>query len=164
MLEKFYVKSRIKCRECDTEFDISRDWQVFCSSKCKLAYNRKYKDTCFYCGERGTQKDHVHPFCARPEHTRKFSQEYVYACGQCNSNLGGQLFEYTIDRIQFLIDKYKKKYKLTAPAVEWEEDELEEMGPAMRKSIKAHMKNRRKQEDRVIFLELRKREIERTLA
>lgn len=146
-----HYKRKRNCKECSTEFETTRDWQVFCGTKCRVRYNKRFRETCFYCGVYGNHKDHVRPQSESGKHW--FGDlEYLYSCGECNTSLNNRNFKDLEARIQFLIDRYTKKYKLDHGAVELDDDELDELGPALRKRIRAKLAKRRKAEERLIYL------------
>jgi hypothetical protein len=55
-------------------------------------------------------------------------------------------------RIEYLINKYNKKYYLMRGAVEWDIEEIEELGSSLRKRIKKKLAMRRIAEERVVYL------------
>lgn len=138
------------CKECEDNFEVSRDWQIFCSANCRMRYNKRYRETCFYCGQYGNHREHVNPQSFSDKHW--FSHiEYVFACAECNVALSSRLL--MLDgRLKFLIDYYTNKFSLNKPVIGWGEDEIHELGPSLRRRIKKGLTMRRAAEDRVVYL------------
>lgn len=152
------------CRNCDSRFKQSRHWQIFCSDKCRKNFEYAVGEFCFYCGEPGVSKDHVHPVSARSGYKRTFEgQETVFCCKECNSTLGGKVFDSVENRVQYLITRYVHKYKLWKSIV-WTEIELEEIGPTLRSAIKTELASRMKAEKRVTYLRAVKTQLEIRIA
>lgn len=145
-----------KCRYCTEKFEVSRQWQLFCSNNCRKKWNYLEAGFCFYCGEPGNiSRDHIHPVCARSEAKRSFKgQETVYACNECNSTLGGKVFDAIEFRVESLIKVYTKKYKLDKGAVLWDDEEIGELGRDLRIKIKHLLLTRQKAERRVLYLQV----------
>ena len=140
-----------KCKFCSNQFTVHRHWQVFCSDICKNRYNRQAKDTCFFCGVNGYHKHHIEP-CSRRGTRFLKSVEWVYCCSECNSKIADRYFANLSDCFDHLIDEYVKKYKLNIAVVEWDEEEIQELGPRLRQSIKKHLAERHRAEQRVYWL------------
>lgn len=115
-----------------------------------MRFNKRQYETCFYCGMYGNHRDHVNPktFSGKDWFDKI---EYVFACKECNCTLGSTLAEIP-ERIELLINRYKSKYHLMMPVVEWSLDEIEELGLSLRRRIKKKLVQRRKAEERVIYL------------
>lgn len=123
------------CRYCAVSFDLSRNWQLFCSPACRLRYNRENKN-CFYCGQAATTRDHIEPVSVRSGGRFFEGLEYIRACRECNTWLGNKLFETVSCRVGYIASKLYKKYRLHVPKAQWETEELEGMGPNMQHVIK----------------------------
>ena len=143
-----------KCRECLEEFEVCREWQIFCSGRCRLRWNNHRRDVCFYCGAYGYHRDHVDPnvFAALSGVRHFRGVEYVWACLECNSDLGANIFSSVADRIEFLISRYTAKYGITKPVIEWADEELDEIGPGLKRRIRHLLAKRRVAEERVEYL------------
>ncbi len=143
-----------RCRKCNDRFEVRREWQLFCGDGCRQLWNYREKGWCFYCGEPGDSRDHIHPVAARGEARRVFAdQETVYACTECNSTLGGLIFDRIEARVGYLINRYRKKYKLDLPEVRWSEQEVGVLGRNLRARIKKLLAKREKAERRQCYLE-----------
>jgi hypothetical protein len=123
---------------------------VFCGDLCRIRYNAENRN-CFYCGERGTARDHIHPVESRGGMRRFDGQETVRVCQECNSWLGARFFESIQERCQFIAAKLFDKYKLSTPAVEWRDWELNELGPSLQRRIRKALALRAKREQRYRF-------------
>ena len=139
------------CRECQVKFKTTRDWMIFCSSVCRSRFNKRYYEICFYCGQRGTHRDHVDPrtFSGKNYFT---NVEYVYSCVECNCTLSNNLFTNAYERVDFLIKKYIIKHKLNKSIIQWSDEELDELGFKLKQTIKKQIAKRRKNEDRYLYL------------
>lgn len=145
-----------KCRECGVQFQEKRQWQVFCQTSCRRRWNKRFSEICFYCGSFGNHRDHILPHCYRTIAFRRHfgNIEYVFACSECNTSLGGQLFETISERIEHVARAIYVKNKLGIGAVEWSEDEIEELGPSLKRRIKKMLSKRRIAEDRYIYAKM----------
>ena len=139
------------CRYCTEPFYVTRHWQVFCRNACKRSWHRE-NDYCFYCGGYyATDRDHVHPVCAREGERAFAGQETVRCCRECNGALGGRPLELE-ERVSFLVSFYTKKYKLNENSVEWSADEIAELGPRLKHRIKKALAKRKRGEEAVTYL------------
>lgn len=143
-----------KCHYCTERFEVRRDWQIFCTDRCRKVWNYLEAGYCFYCGEPGQMtRDHLHPVAARSGPKRCFrGQETVPACAECNGTLGAKIFGNIEARITHLIESFIKKYKLDVGAVGWADEELDELGPSLRKRVKHLLLARHKSERRVLYM------------
>lgn len=147
------------CFYCTEEFKPSAKWQIFCGDKCKTKWNNENVSCCFYCGDIATDRDHILPATSRGENRQFKNQETVRCCKECNVVLGSNMFSNIFDRLDFLINKYKSRYKLNSPAVKWSKKELAELGKTLRSTILKQQKQREKGENKVIFARYRKIEL-----
>ena len=138
------------CRQCTTPFEVTREWQVFCSNKCRVKWHRGNAH-CFYCGAYGApDRDHVFPVAMRG-HRFFDGVEIVKACKSCNGALGSRPYELE-ERIAYLITHITKKYKLDKDPVQWEPGEVAELGYRLRRKVKRFLAIRKEAEERVIYL------------
>ena len=142
----------MKCKECGDVFKQTREWQVFCGNSCRQVHNRRFKEICFYCGVPGNHRDHVHPVKARGTARRYVNQELVYSCQECNNALGAQVFPTIEERVAYLIPFYVSRYSLNKRVTEWDQEDLNELGFALRSSIEAGVRERQEAERRVMYL------------
>lgn len=140
-----------RCKMCETSFTVSRDWKIFCSQKCRVRWNKDNAEHCLYCGAYAVdrQRHHVEPCYWRGY--RSFQEvEYVYTCPKCNNAIGTQRFSEILDTVDFLIAYYRSKVK---PRPEWDEDEIKELGHALRRRVKKMLAQERQYTDRIAYLE-----------
>lgn len=69
------------------------------------------------------------------------------------------MFTNIFDRLDYLIKKYKVRYKLNKPSILWSEEELRELGYVMRTRVLKDQQTRQIGEDKVLFLRYRKLEL-----
>lgn len=109
---------------------------------------------CSYCGEFAETYDHVVPVSYKHV-TRKLevgNKEAIPCCCECNTTLGNKFFHTVSTRAGYLLKKYKKRYAKVLNTPDWEEDELEEMGDSMRRSIVARLDMRGILKERLMHL------------
>ena len=146
-----------ECKYCSKTFTAKTYRKIFCSDRCKVAYNRESRGSCFYCGQMASTRDHVTPHSTMGLKHRKWSGiDYVNCCKECNTLLGASHPYSMIDRIEHLIEKFTKKHKLHKPIVQWDEDELAEVSTSMAKSIRAHVKAWNAKHERLTHMRLRR--------
>jgi len=146
-----------ECKYCAATFSTKNGRRIFCSDKCKVAYNREHNLTCFYCGDLATSRDHVTPHSTTGLKNRAWSGiDYVMCCTECNSILGDNEPYSMVRRIDFLIEKFTKRHKLNKPRVQWDEDELADVSKSMAQSIRAHMRIWNKRQERLDHMRLRR--------
>lgn len=78
-------------------------------------------------------------------------QETIKCCTRCNSALGGRLLEIE-DRIAFLIKYYTIRHKLDTPIVQWDEEELNDLGRNLKQKIKKLIELRKRGEAKIMYL------------
>lgn len=151
------VRPERQCRECRTNFVVTREWQVFCSPGCRVSWNKRWRATCFYCGSLADpgHREHVTPHMFQGRTLRRYwsGVEYVIACGVCNLLLGSHMMVDMTDRVDHLIAAYTRKHGLHKGAVRWDEDELDELGRGLRARIKKALAQRRLAEEKIIYLQ-----------
>lgn len=145
-----------ECVYCSEKFPPQDDWQLFCSNKCKVRWNRENPDHCFYCYDVAQCRDHILPVFYRKGKRRYGGQETVKCCNECNSFLSNNKFNNIWDRIDFLIIKYKKKYGLTKGEIYWSEEDLEELGHNLRSHIQQKQSKKERAKEKLILMHVRK--------
>ena len=108
--------------------------------------NQRYEDYpvdftyCVYCNDHASTVDHV------PAISRSRTHEgplYRYpSCSLCNSLLSNLPHDTIHQRASYLLSVYKKRYKNLLNTPKWEEEELNEMGPIMRKEIETSLEEK----------------------
>lgn len=87
---------------------------------------------CAYCGEPASELEHVVPRCAGlPTWT-------VPACSDCNNLAAGGVFESFRAKRDFIREAIRRRHAKVLRTPEWDEDELAELGPALRASTAAY--------------------------
>ena len=110
---------------------------------------------CTYCGiPSDLQRDHVIPTSYLRIKRRYAGDWLVPACGECNRMLGSHLIFNVPDRAAWVMVAYQHKYRKVLTTVLWDDDELDEMSPRMRKNIKARLKARAEMERRLDHLKV----------
>lgn len=138
------------CQYCAIRFSTTITRRVFCSDRCKTAYHREERLTCFYCGELGSTKDHLFP-----QIIGDGMGDTVRACVECNSTLNAAFATSTEERMKRLYLVYVKKYKLDQKIPEWSDDEISGLGPNLRTAVKGKIHKRQRALMRVLHIEAR---------
>jgi hypothetical protein len=113
---------------------------------------------CTYCGALADSVDHV-----VPRHILKRAGELelnlsnvfrmrswqVPACCECNSMIGGRLFATLAERRACAHAGIRRKYRQYLAIPNWDEEELAEMGPLMRREIARSIRVREGIRDRL---------------
>lgn len=94
---------------------------------------------CAYCGDPADTLDHVVP--RSYDDTASFGRDKcVPACATCNTMLGNVFFHTVGERAAYLVRGYRWRYRKVLRSVAWDDDELAELGYALRKSVTASIK------------------------
>jgi hypothetical protein len=84
---------------------------------------------CAYCGEYGTDREHVIPQCTHlPTWT-------VFACRECNGMASGKLFNGFGAKRSWIRSRIRRKYANVLHMPEWTSDELAELGYRLRQYV-----------------------------
>lgn len=84
---------------------------------------------CAYCGEYGSEAEHVVPKSSRlPTYT-------LLACGECNRIAGGLVFRSFVDKRGHIHRELRRKYRRVLRMPEWPEEEMGELGYVLRAQI-----------------------------
>lgn len=86
---------------------------------------------CAYCGEYASDIEHV---IAR---RTRLPTMTVPACRECNSIAGGEWFTSMHEKTEYIHRGIRDKYAKVLASPEWDDEEIREMGRAMRDMIKA---------------------------
>lgn len=107
--------------------------------------NKNYKDHCIYCGSTNSiHRDHIIPKSWSMNYTffNTSSNPIVPACSECNRTLSNIPIHTPEDRADHLIDVYEKKWKKILKMPDWTNEEMQELGPSLRKSLKHSLKEK----------------------
>lgn len=101
---------------------------------------------CYYCGQPGTDVEHVIPYSYSGDNT-----PFVWACSECNGIASNKLFFNIDEKKEYIQTKLKVKYNklLTMPI--WSTEELAELGSVLQKDILASIRHKRIIEERINF-------------
>lgn len=103
-------------------------------------------EACTYCGMPADTRDHVIPRAARgavaPDVLLRVP-DTVPCCRECNSLAGDRIVCESVaekrEEIQFLL---RLRYRRLLALPDWGSEELAELGPAMRRSVRARLRER----------------------
>ncbi len=91
---------------------------------------------CVYCGDLATCWDHVVPHgFINVGATRYYNSGVAPSCQECNSLLSSQLFESLDMRLDWIAAKVRSRYKKLISSPDWEDSEIEELGPNLRRQM-----------------------------
>jgi hypothetical protein len=108
---------------------------------------------CVYCGEtHDLQRDHVIPTSYLREKRRYEGDWLVTCCGECNRTLGNELICNVPDRAYYLMRVYERKYNKLLKAIPWCDEEIADMGYALRQAIIAQESARKEVRQRIEHL------------
>ena len=113
-------------------------------------------NSCTYCGETAVSLDHVIPrsFLSSRKRSSSPSREpgfKVPSCTQCNSILGSRIFDNLVERKAYVHERLKVKLRKHSATVAWDDEDMEELGPALRDKIEIAMAKRTIARDRVTY-------------
>ena len=142
------------CLYCGDRFEARLERRLFCSDKCRVRWNREERMRCFYCGELADTRDHIFPHSAETNgRSRRFEgRETVNACHECNHTANNVEPFSLLNRIDFLIDRTKRRYHLDKPTPEWDDDEIAELGPTLRSAVVGKIRQRQRAISRVLHM------------
>ena len=96
---------------------------------------------CTYCGSLyGETRDHLVPVAFSHPTGRKGKASVSYkdtvpCCVECNSLLGSTLLWGVQARAGYLLGVYQKRYKKLLSQPDWTKEDLEDIGPSLKKNI-----------------------------
>jgi hypothetical protein len=91
-----------------------------------------------YCGEPADQREHVFPKSIVGENT-----PIVWACKECNCIAGAILFDSISEKRAHIQARLRQKYAWVFRVPQWDDDEIAELGPAMRAEVRKSMRIRK---------------------
>lgn len=92
---------------------------------------------CIYCGQPRTCYDHF-----PPRHTGVRRGFLLPACTECNSTLGGRSGLDLGERFDFVKRRLRDKNKRLLDTPQWSDEELDELGPNLRRQAAAWTSNK----------------------
>jgi hypothetical protein len=97
---------------------------------------------CIYCGDIARDRDHVIPHSLTDDIKRTwFSNEVVPACKDCNMFLFNKALFTIADRAAAIVKRLKRKISKLGP--EWKQEELDALGPTLKRYVVSQQLNRR---------------------
>jgi len=119
------------------------------------------EDICTYCGEPCDTRDHVIPFsytsvhpANKRDHRSNKEEDTVPCCMECNQMLGNRLLTTVATRAAYLIGATERRYSKLLEMPDWTEDELEDLGYALRTNIETSIDSKRIVQERLRYLTL----------
>lgn len=107
-------------------------------------HERGYR-LCVYCGQPADTLDHCPPLSRIDDYESLGLQRELYltiaSCNQCNRMASDSLQDNIFERIDHVKDRLSKKLKRHLKRVEWDDEEIEELGPNLTSAVLAHNKN-----------------------
>lgn len=95
---------------------------------------------CFYCGVPADTVDHVPPLSRISDYEfKRLKHERYYkvpCCRECNNLAGASLQDNLVARAEHVKDKLSRKYRKHLMAIEWSEDELQELGAVLESKVR----------------------------
>ncbi len=150
------------CRECHAEFKVWRQGATTCSFKCQLTQwgadlKQIERARCAYCGDPATDEDHIPPRSAvaslRTANIRVFMHT-VPSCAECNSAILNRRALWTFaERAAYVADALPQRLAKALACPDWDDEDLEELGPTLRQHVEMSVYRRRWAQDRCDFAE-----------
>lgn len=122
-----------KCLYCEKEMD----GEHFCSAKCKIFFHNE-NDFCYYCGAENASRKNVN------EHS---------ICKECRVLTDSSKECCTAGNARMLLEIYQQKYEKQLQLIDWDEEELQDMGQNMQSAIRFSLKEKHKIESRIACLQ-----------
>ena len=147
------MPGRRECLYCSKPFAISKQWQLYCSNRCKVRHWREVKSYCFFCGEwQPSDRHHLYPIESRGGPRTYANQETIWVCKTCNGELADRNFETVDDQFCWLIAFYERSKHLKMP--EWTPPEVDELGARLRQHVKKGMRMYHLVSDKLAYLKI----------
>jgi len=109
---------------------------------CPAERSDKGYKLCIYCGQPADTLDHVPPLNRIDDYESLglAQEQYVLApaCRSCNSTAKDNLEDGILQRIEAVKDRIAKNLRKYLQRVEWDEEELAELGPNILSAVKAN--------------------------
>jgi len=97
---------------------------------------------CIYCGMPANTKDHVIPYSYLRNSKRRNNcapsvGQVVDCCAECNNLLGSKALFSVPERANEIAVCLERRYRKELNAPYWSEEEINELGPSLKKQVKA---------------------------
>jgi len=124
-----------------------------------LSPNQLWRNGCVYCGVKyDLCRDHVIPTSYLRTKRRYGGDWLVTACTECNTLLGAKLLFNVPERAAYLKIVLARKYYRILRVLNWDDDELEELGENLSSAVRLDLMKRKEVERRLSHLELVERQ------
>jgi len=98
---------------------------------------------CVYCGSTiEITRDHIIPVSYTSTQRNYGIGSIVPACKECNNLLRDNMYLTIPARAAYLLKRYKSIYRSLIISPHWSQDELEELGPVLKKEIELQLKKK----------------------
>lgn len=114
--------------------------------------------SCVYCGCLSSCEEHFLPYSWNAGTRRRGSERggvhsylgnLVPSCSECNGIKSDKVFDTLDDAREYVHKRLSKKYRRILKTPPWSEDELNDLGPNLRKEVKLRLKAKKWVEDRL---------------
>ncbi len=129
------------CLVCGTAFRAKRDWQRFCSDRCRsIAWRSKEfrlaEQACAYCGSVADTRDHIPPIVARKKLeelgiANRYVFTEVWCCRECNSLLNCRALWTVEQRKKWIKQQLRRRYAKYLKIPDWGDSELMALRPLL---------------------------------
>lgn len=130
-----------RCDNCGGTFSMEREWQKFCSVKCRNHWHTVGEPrACTYCGEPADTQDHF-PCKADREKLeaaglgQKYPYHMVNCCRECNCGLGARPLWTLAQRRRFVAKWLTKRYRRYLNAPDWTDADLGTLGDGLQRYV-----------------------------
>ena len=109
---------------------------------------------CVYCGMTAQARDHIvpHSYAAIEGVSRDWQlSKIVPACTECNSLLSNLMHTTIATRALFLVGKLSVRYKKLLASPNWSEEELDELGAALRGHVRGEQSKKKLVQARIEY-------------
>lgn len=142
--------------------DYSRSQRRRDLQKVGFLYSKKFRwiSTCLYCGQSADTKDHMLPIAiaARIDwdapgvwDRHKSKLVTVPCCKSCNCIAGDRVFETLLEKRRYIQAMLREKNIKHLRTVQWDDDELEQLGKNMRSAVISAQRKREELEARIYY-------------
>lgn len=128
-------------------------------SKRKIIHHYSLHDSmndylCFYYGNYACSKDHIPPV-SYPDDFKEENRIIVRSCLLCNSLLGNKYLLTFLERFDYLLIKYQKRFKKILEMPDWTQDEIEEITGSLKRKVILDLKKKKAVEQKLMFIRTR---------
>jgi 5-methylcytosine-specific restriction endonuclease McrA len=99
---------------------------------------------CVYCGQPADTLDHCPPLSRIDDYESLGLRRELYltvpSCRHCNALAADSLQDNIFERIDYVKDRLSNKLKKYLKKIEWDDEEIEELGPSLASAVLANNK------------------------